>query len=76
VPEDCSALPKLLKSHWQNVAGAYPNIVTRFEEAGWVANRLAELMGLDVAVRQQLLETQDPIARLRELRTLLKVTEG
>jgi len=27
-------------------------------------------------VRQQLLETQDPIARLRELRTLLKVTEG
>jgi len=76
VPEDCSGLPKLLKSHWQNVAAAYPNVVPRFDEAGWVANRLAELMGLDVAVRQQLLETQDPIARLRELRGLLKVTEG
>ncbi|NII12276.1 LON peptidase substrate-binding domain-containing protein [Oleiagrimonas sp. C23AA] len=43
----------------------------RFDDASWVGFRLAELLPLDVAERQQMLELTDPLARLAELRDIL-----
>lgn len=39
----------------------------RFQDAVWVGYRLAEILPLPLAVRQQLLETSDTLARLRTL---------
>jgi uncharacterized protein len=36
----------------------------RFDEAGWVANRLAEFLPIPVTIRQRLMELDDPLARL------------
>ena len=42
-----------------------------YEEAGWVSNRFAELLPLDRATQQKLLEIDDPRERLRLLSPLI-----
>ena len=42
-----------------------------FDSAGWVANRLAELLPLPAEQRQQLMELRDPVERLRQVDALL-----
>jgi len=42
-----------------------------YDDAGWVGFRLAELLPLDNAERQALLELNDPLERLAELRDAL-----
>lgn len=43
----------------------------RLDDPAWVAYRLAEILPIDAAVRQQLLELQDAGARLAQLRHIL-----
>ena len=43
-----------------------------FEDAGWVGSRLCELLPLDPGFKQRMLELEDPIVRLEQLRTELK----
>lgn len=47
----------------------------RLDDPAWVAYRLAEILPVDTAVRQQLLELQDASARLARLRGIL-VSQG
>jgi Lon protease-like protein len=42
-----------------------------FADAGWVANRFAELLPLSRAVRQRLLEIDDPAARLAAIAPMI-----
>ena len=44
---------------------------SRFDDAAWVGWRLAELLPLENAQRQVLLQTDDPHARLDRLLALL-----
>jgi Lon protease-like protein len=43
----------------------------RLDDAAWVAYRLAEILPIDMAARQQLLEMQDAAERFARLRSLL-----
>jgi uncharacterized protein len=43
-----------------------------YEDAAWVGHRLAELLPLDQSTQQQLLEIDDPVARLRLLAPLIE----
>jgi uncharacterized protein len=45
------------------------------EDAGWVADRLAELLPLDRAMQQELLELDDPQERMGRLAPLIEVPE-
>jgi Lon protease-like protein len=47
----------------------------KLDDPAWVAYRLAEVLPIDAAVRQQLLELQDSDARLAQLRRIL-VNQG
>ncbi len=47
-------------------------LLPRFDEAGWVSNRFAELLPLDRAAQQRLLETDDAAARLEILAPLVR----
>jgi Lon protease-like protein len=47
----------------------------RLDEAGWVANRWAELWPLAVPFKEHLLATDDPLARLRMLAQVFKAAE-
>lgn len=42
-----------------------------YDDAGWLGFRLAELLPLDVAEQQRMLELSDPVQRLSELRDIL-----
>jgi Lon protease-like protein len=73
VPEDCVYLSMVLKRLHQD----YSDVVTigtpHYDDAGWVANRLAELVGTELPTRQKLLELVDPIERLRALGPHVKI---
>jgi hypothetical protein len=49
----------------------FPELAADTEEAGWVSARLAELLPLNLAQRQVLLELDDPARRLDLLRPLV-----
>ena len=52
------------------------NFEKRFQDAGWVANRWAEILPIDSLQRQKLLEEIDPIVRLKKISIILQQLEG
>ena len=56
--------------------GPDTSVRRRFGDAAWVGYRLAELLPLDTADKQALLELQDPLARLRALAPLIRTPEA
>ena len=44
----------------------------RFHDAGWVANRWAELLPMGAAQKQSLLEEMDPLARLKKIDSIFQ----
>jgi Lon protease-like protein len=65
-------LPVLLDSIIEKIGGEYAHAERRlFDDAAWVGWRLAELLPLLDAQRQELLQLDDPNARLDRLLTLV-----
>jgi hypothetical protein len=58
-------LVEQMAPHWQSVPRS------RYDDAGWVGFRLAELLPLDPEEQQRMLELTDPVRRLAELRDIL-----
>ncbi len=75
VPIDCVQLRAVLERVWPELGVTYRYVPSRFGDAGWLANRLAELAPLEASVRQSLLEIDDPVARLRVLAPLIQVRD-
>jgi hypothetical protein len=50
----------------------YRGVATSYDDAGWVGGRLVELLPLTLELKQSLLETRDPIARLERLAAALE----
>ncbi len=75
VPVDCLALRAIVERVWPELGALYGHVPPRFDDAGWIANRLAELAPLEPAVRQSLLEMADGEARLRVLAPLIQIRE-
>ncbi len=67
LPAELAHLGALLQELLPQLGERYAHVVTRYEEAGWVANRWAELLPLTLAEQQQLLELPDPGARLAQV---------
>ncbi|MDW2982885.1 MAG: LON peptidase substrate-binding domain-containing protein [Rhodanobacter sp.] len=58
-------LVETMAPHWRDAPrGAY-------DDASWLGFRLAELLPLDAAEQQRMLELDDPVQRLAELRDIL-----
>jgi Lon protease-like protein len=72
VPEDAAHLPPMLKKLWPELGDPYSFVEPRWDDAGWVANRVAELAPFDAEAKQALLQMDDPLARLRELAPLIR----
>jgi hypothetical protein len=50
----------------------YHGVAAPFDDAAWVGGRLVELLPLDLALKQSLLETRDPLERLERLAAALE----
>ena len=73
VPAHCSACVRLLERVIEQHAGllAPPH---RLQSAAWVSARLAELLPLPLAAKQELLELADAAARLDRVNALLRAS--
>ena len=54
----------------------YRGVAPSFDDAAWVGGRLIELLPLELAFKQSLLELRDPIERLERLAAALEQREG
>lgn len=81
VPDDLqsasAALGRLIRSLEDKAAGAEPIPIARpwrLDDCGWVANRWCELLPLPVALKQRLLELDNPLLRLELVGDVLAKT--
>ena len=71
LPAEFAGLSALLRQIIDEIGPPYSGLPARYDQAGWVAGRLTELLPLQMAVKQRLLETDDVRGRLALLRTEL-----
>lgn len=71
IPQRYASLVEFL----QEVQAQDPEPVTapRFDDASWVGLRLAELLPMENAIKQEWLEERDPVARLASILEALKL---
>ena len=72
VPADCERLATTLRRALEELAEHYENVARKFDDAAWIGARIAELLPIELADKQALLELDDPIERLRSLLTVVK----
>jgi len=72
VPADCERLVTTLRRALEELAEHYENVERKFDDAAWIGARIAELLPIELADKQALLELDDPIERLRSLLTVVK----
>jgi Lon protease-like protein len=71
VPEEYRPFAQLVRSILPGLGQLYASLSPRFEDAGWVGCRLAEVLPLALPERLALLELSDPLARLARIASLL-----
>src|SRR5207237_10182796 len=72
VPSACSACVRLLERVIEHAA-LLPS-PKKLDSAAWVSARLAELLPLPLATKQELLEIDDAAARLERVNSLLRAS--
>lgn len=75
VPTDCAHLPVAIRRMLPELGDPYSFVEQRYEDAGWVANRIAEIAPLEPNARQALLEAADPLERLRMLAPIIRLQD-
>lgn len=72
LPEEFEPLATLLASVIDDLGRLYAAVDKRYDDAAWVACRLAEILPMPPADKQRCLELTDPIELLRFLRPMLR----
>lgn len=72
VPEDYAFMEEILQRILPELGETYAAIPQRFGDAAWLGNRLSEMLPLETADKQVLLEMMDPLARLEALAEVVR----
>ena len=72
LPGEYQSMAGLLRRVLPELGGLYDDVETRFDDAGWVGMRLAEILPLEQRDKQLLLEVDDPVERLERLAPFLR----
>jgi Lon protease-like protein len=76
IPEDLGILVELLKQALAQVGAVYGNDTPQYQSASWVGMRLAEILPLPMPEKQQCLEMDNAVERLRLLRERLDIRQA
>jgi Lon protease-like protein len=76
LPKQHTPLASLLQRILDELAHPYITLERHYDDAEWVGGRLAELLPLDLALKQRLLQEDDPLLRLARLKAILDGQEG
>jgi Lon protease-like protein len=72
LPEEFQPMATLLESVIDDLGRLYDAIEKRYDDAAWVACRLAEIVPMSPANKQRCLELTDPVELLAYLRPMLR----
>jgi len=72
LPEEFRSLSDMLKRIMTELGAPYDRLAIHYDLAGEVVARLAELLPLELSIKQQLLEMDDPLSRLFALRDAMR----
>ncbi len=75
IPDTCHALADMLQAFIRKVGDPYTQLPTDYTDASWVSQRLTELLPISLLERQRLLESNDPLERLRHIQATLQRLE-
>lgn len=73
LPPEFISMSTALQHLIQRLERLYQGIEKRFDDASWVSLRLAEILPIGLEHKQHCLELEDPVARLRYLRPLIRL---
>jgi Lon protease-like protein len=71
LPERYGHLANTVRRALEDLAEHYEHVERKFEDAAWIGARLTELLPIELADKQALLELDDPIERLDTLLTVV-----
>jgi Lon protease-like protein len=71
LPERYGHLATTVRRALDDLSEHYEYVERRFDDAGWIGARLTELLPIELADKQALLELDDPIERLDTLLTVV-----
>ncbi len=72
VPPEFAKLSHLLSEIIDDAGPLYAALNRQFDDASWVSYRLAEILPLNVLIKQKLLEMSSPVERLSQLQSSLR----
>jgi len=72
VPVEYALMAEVLEKILNSLEEQYASVSRDMRNAGWVANRLAELLPLDMVDKQACLEIAEPLTRLRQLQGMIR----
>lgn len=75
LPPQHAHLGLLLKRALPQISDLYQAVQPRFDDAGWVGSRLAEILPISLSDKQECLELLDPLARLERLSPFIRPVE-
>lgn len=73
LPEEYRALAVLLEEIMSELGHPYVKLAKHYDDASWVGARLAELLPIQLAQKQLMLQLDDPIERLERLRAMIEL---
>ena len=71
LPADHARLAATVRRALAELSEQYANVEHKFDDAAWVGSRLSEILPIDLAEKQALLELENPIERLDTLLTIV-----
>jgi Lon protease-like protein len=75
MPERYGHLATTVRRALEDLAEHYEHVEKKFDDAAWIGARLTELLPIELADKQALLELDDPIERLDTLLTVVPSPE-
>ncbi len=76
LPEEYQPMAQILAGVLGNLGRLYETLDTKYEDAGWVGYRFAEILPIPPEQKQSCLEIEDPIERLQMVREVLRDVRG
>ena len=76
LPEEFRPLAQILAGVLDDLGRLYEALDRRYDDAGWVGYRFAEILPISPEEKQSCLETDDPVERLHLGRTVLHSVRG
>lgn len=76
LPDDYKPLANILAGVLGDLGKLYQSLEKKYDDAGWVAYRFAEILPISPEQKQSCLEIEDPLQRLRMMREVLKSVRG